>query len=57
MIEPIKTLLGKSFFSSIAPSTQYFALFSEISYILEKEGYFRRGSFVALKIRGATLTI
>lgn len=50
-------LFGKSFFSSFAPSTQYLALFYEISSMFEKEGSLLNGSDVPLKIRGATLTI
>lgn len=57
MMEPMIILLGKSFLSSSAPSTQYFALFSEINSIFEKDGSLRRGSLVALNILGATLTI
>lgn len=50
-------LLGKSFFNSLAPYTQYLAFFSEMSSMLENEGYFFSISVVALKIRGATLVI
>ena len=55
-MEPMITLLGWSFFNSLAPSIQYLALFYEMSSMLEKDGYLLRMSLVALKIRGATLT-
>jgi hypothetical protein len=55
--DPTKILLGKSAFNYFAPSTQYLALFSDISSIFENEGYFLSISDVPLKIRGATLTI
>jgi hypothetical protein len=55
--DPINTLSGKSFLSYLAPSTQYLALFSEISSIFENDGSFLSGSEVPLKIRGATFTI
>ena len=56
-MDPIIIFEGWSFFNSFAPSTQYFALFSEMSSMLENEGYFLKGSFVALKILGATFWI
>jgi len=56
-MEPIIILLGKSFFNSLAPYTQYLALFSEINSMLENEGSFLSISVVALKIRGATFVI
>lgn len=31
IIDPINTLFGKSFLSSLAPSTQYFAFFYDIN--------------------------
>jgi hypothetical protein len=43
--------------SSLAPSTQYFARFSEINSIFENDGSLLKGSEVPLKIRGATFTI
>lgn len=54
IIDPMSTLLGKSFMSSFAPYTQYFALFSEMSSMFEKEGSLLRMSVVPLKILGAT---
>ena len=57
IIEPTMILLGWSFFSYFAPSTQYLALFSEINSIFEKDGYFLVGSEVPLNILGATLWI
>jgi len=57
MIDPMIILLGKSFFNYNAPSTQYLALFSEISSMLENDGSLLKMSDVPLKILGATLTI
>jgi hypothetical protein len=57
MIDPIKTLSGKSFLSYLAPSTQYLAFFSEINSMFEKEASVLRGLLVALNILGDTLTI
>jgi hypothetical protein len=55
--DPINTLSGNYFLIYFAPSTQYFALFSEINSILENEASVLNGLFVALNILGDTLTI